>query len=117
MGKCVTKRVRADAVNASYAQVHDRHVRLGRFFTEADEKTRRQVVVLVRIWPTRFFGNQHPKEETSLVGNASFPIIEVEECLGNRFANSGWTRKEMEGVLVPLATYRAYINGGKASSS
>lgn len=31
----------------------------------------------------------------------------------NRFANSGWTRREMEGVLVPLATYRAYIFGGE----
>lgn len=35
----------------------------------------------------------------------------------NHFANSGWTRREMEGVLVPLATYRAYIHGGKASTS
>lgn len=109
----VTKQVRVYAVTASYAQVHDRHVRLGRFFTEADEETRRRVAVLGADLAETLFGHRDPLGGTLVVGNVPFRIVGVEERLGNRFANSGWTRREMEGVLVPLATYRAYINGGE----
>jgi putative ABC transport system permease protein len=115
-GGGVSKRVWVYAVTASYAQVHDRRVSAGRFFHEGDEEAHRRVAVLGAALAETLFGKQNPVGRTVLVGGVPFLVIGVEARLGNRFANSGWTRREMEGVLVPLATFRAYLAGGEGVS-
>ncbi len=112
----VSKRVRVYAVTSSYAQVHDRKLRWGRFFHQGDEEGFRRVAVLGFELARTLFGEQNPVGRRVLVGGVPFQVIGVEEQLGNRFANSGWTRREMEGLLVPLATFRAYLAGGEGVS-
>lgn len=112
----IAKRVRVLAVTASYAQVHDRRVQRGRFFHEGDEEAARRVAVLGAELATTLFGHENPVGKTVKVGDVPFQVIGVEERLGNRFANSGWTRREMEAILVPLATFRAYLAGGESVS-
>lgn len=112
----VSKRVQVYGVTASYAQVHDRKVQRGRFFHEGDEEAARRVAVLGAELAQALFGNQNPVGKTVKVGDVPFQVIGVEERLGNRFANSGWTRREMEGILVPLSAFRAYLSGGQGLS-
>ena len=112
----VRKRVPVYAVTASYAQVHDRRLSVGRFFHEGDEEACRRVAVLGAALAQSLFGSQTPVGRTVLVGDVPFLVIGVEAEIGNRFANSGWTRWEMEGVLVPLSTFRAYLAGGEGVS-
>lgn len=112
----VSRRVRVFAVTSSYAQVHERRMRWGRFFHQGDEESFRRVAVLGYELSRTLFGEQNPVGRTLLVGGVPFQVIGVEEQLGNHFANSGWTRREMEGVLVPLATFRAYLAGGEGVS-
>ncbi|MCS7183101.1 MAG: ABC transporter permease [Thermoanaerobaculum sp.] len=112
-GGGVTKRVRVYAVTASYAQVHQRTTQQGRFFHQGDEEALRRVAVLGAELASTLFGQENPVGRTIKVGEVPFQVIGVETPLGNRFANSGWTQREMEGVLVPLATFRAYVAGGE----
>ncbi len=109
----ISKRVQVYAVTASYAQVHDRQVQRGRFFHQGDEEAARRVAVLGAELATSLFGRENPVGRTVKVGDVPFQVIGVEERLGNRFANSGWTRREMEGILIPLSAFRAYLSGGQ----
>lgn len=61
----------------------------------------------------RLFGNDDPLGKTVRIGDTPFRVVGVEAEIGNRFVNSGWTRREMEGVLIPLASFRAYLQGGE----
>ncbi|MGC8917411.1 MAG: ABC transporter permease [Thermoanaerobaculum sp.] len=108
----VSKRVRVYAVTPSYAVVHDRHVAKGRFFHDGDEENARRVAVLGADLAETLFGHDDPVGRTVKVGGTPFQVVGVEERLGNRFANSSWTRREMEGILIPLAAFRAYLAGG-----
>ncbi len=58
------------------------------------------------------FGDENPVGKMVTVGDVPLQVIGVEERLGNRFANSGWTRREMEGILLPLSAFRAHLSGG-----
>ncbi|MFN3414600.1 MAG: ABC transporter permease, partial [Thermoanaerobaculum sp.] len=110
----ISKRVQVYGVTPSYAQVHDRKVQRGRFFHEGDEEAPRRVAVLGAELAVALFGHENPVGKTVKVGDVPFQVIGVEERLGNRFANSGWTRREMEGILIPLSAFRAYLAGGQS---
>ena len=109
----VSRRARIYGVTPSYADVHDREVSAGRWFDDGDELEARKVAVLGIDLAEMLFGTESPLGKQVRIGDSSFRIIGVEARIGNRMANSGWTRREMEGVLVPLTAFRAYIQGGE----
>ncbi len=109
----VARRARVHGVTPSYADVHDREVRSGRWFVPSDEEERRKVAVLGAELAETLFGTDNPVGREVRIGEALFRVVGVQTRLGNRFANSGWTRREMQGVLIPLATYAAAVQGGE----
>ncbi len=109
----LSRRVRVYGVTPSYAAVHDREVQAGRWFVPSDEDERRKVAVLGAELAENLFGTDNPVGSQVRIGDALFQVVGVQTRLGNRFANSGWTRREMQGVLIPLATYATYVQGGE----
>ena len=109
----VQRRVRVYGVTPSYGRVHGRNVSAGRWLEESDEEETRKVAVLGADLAERLFGTDDPLGKPVRVGDALFRVVGVEERLGNRMVNSGWTRREMTGVLVPLSAFRAHLQGGE----
>jgi putative ABC transport system permease protein len=107
------RRVRVYGITPSYGVVHGREVTAGRWIDEGDQLEARRVVVLGIELAETLFGNQNPIGRTVRVEETQFRVIGVEGRLGNQFANSGWSRREMNGVLMPLNTFRAYLRGGE----
>lgn len=115
-GGGVEQRVWVFGVNPAYATVRNREVIAGRWIDDGDEIERRQVAVVGYELATTLFGSQDAVGKQIRVGNDVFRIIGVGHELGNRMANDGgdsWTRREMEGLVVPLETYRTRIRGGE----
>ena len=110
------RRARIYGITPSYVTVHDREISSGRWFDQGDEIDRRRVAVLGFELADKVFAGDDPLGKQIRIGDASFRVVGVEARLGNRQANSGWTRREMNGVLVPLATFRAYLSGGERIS-
>jgi putative ABC transport system permease protein len=110
------RRARVYGITPSYVTVHDREISAGRWFDQGDEIERRRVAVLGFGLAEMMFSGDDPLGKQIRIGGASFRVVGVEARLGNRQANSGWTRREMNGVLVPLATFRAYLSGGERIS-
>ena len=109
----VQRRVRVYGITPSYGQVHDRNVSAGRWLDEGDQIESRKVAVLGKVLAERLFGTESPIGKTVRVGDALFRVVGVETDLGNKMTNSGWTRREMDGVLIPLSSFRAYLQGGE----
>ena len=107
------RRARVYGITPSYVTVHDRPIAAGRWFDQGDEIERRRVAVLGFELAEKMFGTDDPLGKQIRVGDTSFRIVGVEGRLGNRQANSGWTRREMNGVLIPLSTFRAFLQGGE----
>jgi putative ABC transport system permease protein len=110
------RRVRVFGITPSYGVVHGRDVSAGRWLDEGDQLEARRVAVLGIDLAETFFGNQNPIGRMIRVEETQFRVIGVEGRLGNQFANSGWSRREMNGVLIPLNTFRAYLRGGEQVS-
>ena len=109
----IERRVRVYGVTPSYGQVHDRHVSAGRWLDANDQSEVRRVAVLGVDLAERLFGVDEPVGKDVRIGSASFRVVGVEARLGNQFANSGWVRREMQGVLIPLSAFRAHVQGGE----
>jgi putative ABC transport system permease protein len=109
----IQRRVRIYGVTPSYGQVHNRGVSAGRWLHESDELESRKVAVLGVDLAERLFGTDDPLGKRVQIGDALFQVVGVEKRLGNRMANSGWTRREMSGALIPLSAFRAYLQGGE----
>ena len=112
----VEQRVYVFGVNPDYAKVRNRSVSAGRWIDEGDEIERRSVAVVGSELATTMFGSDKPIGKQIRIGDNVFQVVGVGEKLGNSFANDGddsWTNREMEGVVVPLETYRARIRGGE----
>ncbi|HVN76058.1 MAG TPA: ABC transporter permease [Thermoanaerobaculaceae bacterium] len=109
----VERRVRVYGITPSYGQVHDRNVSAGRWLDEGDQIESRKVAVLGKLLAERLFGTESPLGRNVRIGDALFRVVGVETELGNKMADSGWTRREMDGVLIPLSSFRAYLQGGE----
>jgi putative ABC transport system permease protein len=107
------RRVRVYGITPSYGTVHDRGVTGGRWLDSGDEREFRKVAVLGWELKEKLFGEDDPVGRQIRVGDVPFRVIGVEKRLGNRMASSGWGRREMRSVLVPLSTFQAYLQGGE----
>jgi putative ABC transport system permease protein len=115
-GGGVEQRVWVFGVNPAYATVRNRGVSAGRFIDQGDEIEKRKVAVIGMDLAAALFGQENAIGKQIRVGSGMFRVIGVGEQLGNRMVNDGgdsWTQREMDGVLVPLETYRAHIRGGE----
>jgi putative ABC transport system permease protein len=115
-GNGLDRRARVYGVTRSYANVHDRTVIKGRWFDLADEQDTRRVAILGVDLAEMMFGSRDPMGADIRVGNAVFRVIGVEGRIGNQVVQEDFAKHEMEGVLVPLASYRAYLDGGESVS-
>jgi putative ABC transport system permease protein len=110
------QRVWVFGVNPAYATVRNRTVSAGRWIDAGDELEHRKVAIVGHDLATTLFGTDNPVGKQIRIGDQVMHVIGVGEQLGNTFANDGgdsWTQREMEGVVIPLETFRAYIRGGE----
>ncbi|NWG00767.1 MAG: ABC transporter permease [Thermoanaerobaculaceae bacterium] len=107
-------RVRVFGVTPSYGVVRNRQVSKGRWLLDSDQRERRKVAVLGADLAERLFGTRDPIGREVKVAGDTYRVVGVESRIGNNMANDGgWSRREMNGVLVPLATFRTYLRGGQ----
>lgn len=108
------RRVRVHGVSPAYADVRNRTVSSGRWFTDEDGHHRRRVTVLGADLAPALFGNDDAVGKDVTIGGVSFRVIGVQGRIGNQMANDGgWSRREMAGALVPLETFEAFVRGGQ----
>jgi putative ABC transport system permease protein len=115
-GNGLDRRARVYGVTRSYASVHDRTVIKGRWFDASDELETRRVAILGVELAEMMFGSRDPMGADIRVGQGVFRVIGVEGRIGNQVVQEDFAKKEMQGVLVPLASYRAYLDGGESVS-
>jgi putative ABC transport system permease protein len=115
-GNGLDRRARVYGVTRSYANVHDRTVVKGRWFDAADELETRRVAILGVELAEMMFGSRDPMGADIRVGQGVFRVIGVEGRIGNQVVQEDFAKKEMQGVLLPLASYRAYLDGGESVS-
>ncbi len=107
-------RARVMGVTPSYSVVRNRSVSAGRWLMDSDERATRRVAVLGTELAAKLFGSDDAVGREVRVGSVRFEVVGVESKIGNAMVNDGgFTRREMNGVLVPLATFRAYLRGGE----
>lgn len=109
-------RVRVYGITPSYGVVHNRQVTAGRWIDPGDQIETRRVAVLGINLAEKLFGTDDPLGRDVQVGDTPFRVVGVESRIGNRFANDDWSEREMDGVLVPLSAFRAYLEGGEELS-
>ena len=107
----IRREVQVSAVTPDYAFVRRRGVALGRTFTVNDERSFAKVCILGHRLRLRLFGVEDPQGQEVLIGGQRFRVVGVGEELGNRFVNDSDFIQEMNGALVPLATFRRYFSG------
>lgn len=115
-GNGTDRRARIYGVTRSYADVHNRSVTRGRWFDAGDEEERRKVAILGCELAQTLYGSRDPVGTDIRIGSSIFRVIGVENRLGNEVVQEEFLRREMRGVLVPLATYRTYLDGGESVS-
>lgn len=108
------RRVRVHGVSPSYADVRNRTVTAGRWLVESDGRQRRRVAVLGAELATAVFGSDDPVGANITLGGTVFQVVGVQGRIGNQMTNDGgWSRREMNGALVPLETFEGFVRGGR----
>lgn len=91
--------VSVNGVGTSYTTINNHTVEKGRFFTEAENKSRRRVVVLGATTATDIFGTASPVNKTVRIAGNTFQVIGVLKKKGGM-----GPRNPDSGVYVPLMT-------------
>lgn len=86
---------------ANFADVRNLNVAEGRFFTEADEEHRTNVVFIGSDLVEKFFPNVDPVGKTVRVETQTYEVIGVAEPLGSAFGQS-----QDNFMIMPLSTWR-----------
>lgn len=105
------RKARVMAVTPSYAVVRKRQPETGRFIDEADERSFDKVCVLGHRLRLRLFGTDSPLGKSVVVDGRPFRVVGTIRKLGNTFVNDREFIEEMEGLYVPLATWRRHVSG------
>lgn len=102
----VHRSIRLTATTPAYARVFDRRVKAGRYLSDFDQLRERRVAVVGHDLAEELFGSRDPVGQWVRVGDHRFEVIGVGAQMGNDFVQDGFTRREMEGATVPLATFQ-----------
>ncbi|HDQ26628.1 MAG TPA: ATP-binding cassette domain-containing protein [bacterium] len=90
----------------NYPQMRNSEPAFGRFFTEADVKTRNRVAVLGRTVAEELFGDSDPVGQEIKINTIYFRVIGVLQPKGS----SGW-RDQDDVVIIPLTTAMYRVMG------
>lgn len=107
------KAVRVTGTTPDYAKVFERRAAFGRYISDLDLKRQRRVVVIGHFLAEELFGGGDAVGQWMRIGDHRFEVIGVGERVGNEMINDGWSRREMEGVTIPLSTMHGLYGGGE----
>ena len=99
--------LRLIATTPAYAAVFERRIESGRYLSDFDQLRRRRVVVLGHELKEDLFAGRDPVGEWVRIGEHRFEVVGVGAELGSAFAQDGFSRQEMEGATIPLATFQS----------
>lgn len=86
-----------------YEEVHSQFVERGRFLTEADLRSRANIVVLGKDVVKALFPNEEPLGKEVKIGGRPFQVVGVMGDLGSIFGQS-----RDNSVFIPLTTFQKY---------
>ena len=112
----VTRRIDVYGVMPEYADVRNRHISEGRWFSRNDVEAVSPVVILGWKLKKQLFGGEDPLGQKINVGGRRLTVIGVGTSLGNQFVDDDDMRKEMAGVYVPWTVYRDMFGRADAIS-
>jgi len=110
----VTRRIDVYGVMPEYADVRNRQISEGRWFSRNDVEAVSPVVILGWKLKKQLFGGEDALGQKINVGGRRLTVIGVGTKLGNEFVDDDDMRKEMAGVYVPWTVYRDMF--GRADS-
>lgn len=102
-----SRSVRLTGTTPSYAVVLDRGVESGRYLSDFDQRRKRRVAVLGNELAKDLFGGRDPLGQWVRIGDHRFEVVGVGRKIGNSFVQDGFSRMEMKGATIPLATLRS----------
>ena len=108
-----SRSVRLTGTTAAYADVFDRGTDTGRFVSDLDVERKRRVAVIGHMLAEELFHGTDAVGQWVRIGNHRFEVIGVGERVGNDIISDGWSRREMEGVTIPLTTMQGLFGGGE----
>jgi putative ABC transport system permease protein len=112
----VTRRIDVFGVMPEYAEVRNRQISDGRWFSRNDVEASSSVVILGWKLKKQLFGVEDALGEKINVGGRRLTVIGVGTKLGNEFVDDDDMRKEMAGVYVPWTVYRDMFGRADAIS-
>jgi len=93
--------------------VLNRRIAEGRFLSPVDLERHRSVAVLGHLLADELFGSSDPVGRWIRIGDHRFEVVGVGARIGNSFVNSGFSRREMRSVILPLSTWTDIYGGGQ----
>ncbi len=102
-----SRSLRLTATTPAYARVLERRVAAGRYLSDFDQLRKRRVVVLGHELADDLFTDRDPLGEWVRIGAHRFEVVGIGAELGSAFAQDGFSRREMEGATIPLATFQS----------
>lgn len=100
------KKIFLFAAEADYTKVDKSAVEIGRFFTEQEDKSLKQIAVLGVKVKEKLFGDENPIGQNIKIGKLKFEVIGVSEPKGS----VGFFDMD-EQIIVPLRTYQKKMAG------
>ena len=97
------------SATANYLQVANVPLADGRFFTETDDRHRRDVAVIAADVVERFFLNEDPLGKTILVDGHAFEIVGTTE----KFKGFIGDNPDDRDIFIPYSTYKKYYADAK----
>lgn len=94
------------ATEADFTKVDTGNIEVGRYFTEQEDKSLKQVAVLGSKVKEKLFGDENPIGENIKIGKLKFKVIGTQESKGSvAFFDMD------DQVLIPLRTYQKKLAG------
>jgi putative ABC transport system permease protein len=94
-------------VSANYMDVSTMDIAAGRFFTESEDRTRTQIVLLGSEVAKSLFPSEDPLEKTVLLGSYHFRVIGVLEEMGKFMGAFSMDNQ----VIIPVETFNKIFHG------
>jgi putative ABC transport system permease protein len=94
-------------VSANYMDVSTMDIASGRFFTESEDRTRTQIVLLGSEVAKNLFPDSDPLEKTVMVGSYHFRVIGVLEEMGKFMGAFSMDNQ----VVIPVETFNKIFHG------
>lgn len=112
----VTRRINVFGVMPEYAEIRNRQISVGRWFSHNDVEAVAPVAIVGWKLKDKLFGGEDAIGQKINVGGRRLTVVGVGTSLGNQFVDDDDMRKEMDGVYVPWTVYRDMFGRADAIS-